>query len=338
MRKNIKLRTDIFGLLIFGCFAFAGSRYDLNHALESAGIKGNEDEIRMIAVGDLMLSRSVENKMIEKKNFKYPFLKTAEFTSGADITFGNLETPIIAGKIVSVSRLVFRTDPKSLYGLRYAGFDVLSIANNHIMNFGKNGLEETLKELDDAGIMHVGAGITADNINKSAVIKVKDVTFSFLAFTYNTDMRKDAKGEEYGVANMDKEKMQDAVRKAKTESDVVVVSMHAGTEYKTKSGSFQQDFAHSAIDAGADLVIGHHPHVVQEMEKYNGKYIIYSLGNFVFDQMWSNETRLGAIAEIIFDGKEIKSVRFYPVKIYDYSQPDFIEGNEGKKILDRTKL
>jgi len=338
MKKIIKLRIDAVGLFFLTYFLAANSQYEINRSLEALRLKENEDEIRMVAVGDVMLSRSVEKTMIGKKNFKYPFIKTAELTSGADITFGNLETPIISGKAVNPSEMVFRADPRSVIGLKYAGFDVLSLANNHIMNFGEKGLEATVKELDEAGIKHAGAGIGEDNIGQGAVVTAKGVRFLFLAFTYNTDIRKDPKGVEYGVSNMDKEKMQSAVKKAKEEADVVIVSMHAGTEYKTKSGAFQQDFAHGAIDAGADLVIGHHPHVAQEVERYNGKYIIYSLGNFVFDQMWSNETRLGAIAEITFDGKETKSVRFEAVKIFDYSQASLIDGKEAEKIIERLKI
>lgn len=338
MKKFVKLKFDLSVLILLGHIFAVSSQIDMNRAMEAFGLKENENEIRLIAAGDVMLSRSVERKMIEKKNFKYPFIKTAELTSGADITFGNLETPIISGRLINASELIFRTDPKSLAGLRYAGFDVLSLANNHIMNFGSKGLEETVKNLDQSGILHIGAGMGSDNISRSASLEVKGVKFAFLAYTYNIDLKKTSKGEEYGVSNMDRKRMRQEVMKAREESDVVVVSMHAGTEYKTRSGIFQQDFAHSAIDAGADLVIGHHPHVVQEMEKYKEKYIIYSLGNFVFDQMWSGETRLGAIAEITFDGKEVRSVRFHPVKIYDYSQPSFIEGKEAVNILSRLKL
>jgi len=338
MKKFVKLKFDLSVLILLGHVFAISSQIDMNRAMEVAGLKENEDEIRLIAAGDIMLSRSVEKKMIEKKNYKYPFIKTAELTSMADITFGNLENPIIAGKTVNPSEMIFRTDPRSLTGLRYAGFDVLSLANNHIMNFGRRGLEETLKNLDQGGILHAGAGMGNGNISKSANLEVKGVKFAFLAYTYNADLKKTSKGEEYGVSNMDKERMRREVAIAKEDSDVVIVSMHAGTEYRTRSGIFQQDFAHSAVDAGADLVIGHHPHVVQEIEKYNGKYIIYSLGNFVFDQMWSSETQLGSVAEIIFDGKEARSVRFYPVKIFDYAQPSFIDGKEADKILSRLKL
>lgn len=307
-------------------------------ALEAGGFASSEKEIRMVAVGDVMLSRGVERTMIAKKNYKYPFIATSEFTTDADIVFGNLESPIIEGKAVNDSEMVFRTDPKSVKGLKFAGFNVMSIANNHIMNFGLKGLASTIDNLDENDILHIGAGLDEEDIFKPAFKKIKGTKFAFLGFTYNHDLRKYPNGDVYGVADMDMEKMQSAVTKARSEADVVIVSMHAGTEYKTSSGSFQQNFAHGAIDAGADVVIGHHPHVVQNSEIYKGKYIFYSLGNFVFDQMWSKETRLGSMLEIIFEGSEIKNVRFIPIKIFDYSQPKVVGGKDGKAILDRLKL
>ncbi len=304
--------------------------------IRGVAIEENE-EIKMIAVGDVMLSRKVEETMKAKKDFKYPFLETAKITSGADIVFGNLETSIIHGRKIGYGEMVFRTDPKSIEGLKFAGFNILSIANNHIMNFGKSGLENTIKNLDDNNILHAGAGMSLENIYKPAIKEIKGIKFAFLAYTYNSDKRKLSKEDFYGVANMNIEKMKSEVQKAKLEADVVIVSMHAGTEYRTTANKSQKDFAYAAIDAGADLVVGHHPHVVETVEKYKGKYILYSLGNFVFDQMWSDETRLGAIAEIIFKGKEVDNIKFTPVKIFDYSQPRVIEGKEADKILERLK-
>lgn len=309
--------------------------------IEKTEVKPKEkenSEIKMTAVGDIMLSRAVEQKMIEYNDYEYPFLKTAEITNKADIIFGNLETTIIEGRVIKSEEMIFRTDPRSIGGLKLAGFNVLSIANNHIMNFGKAGLESTIKILDENNISHIGAGIGKEEIYKPVIKNIKGTAFAFLGFTYNSDQRRLPNGDVYGVANMEIEKMKENVRKAKLENDIVIVSMHAGTEYKTSSSSFQENFARSAIDAGARLVIGSHPHVVQNVEKYNDGYIIYSLGNFVFDQMWSNETRLGAIAEIDFKGKKIDSINFIPIKIYDYSQPQIIEGEEREMILERLKL
>lgn len=337
----IKLRMSFLGLLVLGIFLGSGNGYFslFNSTFVSDQIAENEEkqEIRMIAVGDIMLSRGVEGRMIAHEDYKYPFLKTAEKTSGADIVFGNLETSIIAGRRIQDNEMVFKTDPKAIEGLNLAGFNILSIANNHIMNFGKAGLESTVKILDENNISHIGAGIGKEEIYKSAEKNIKGTKFSFLGFTYNSDQRKTDTGDVYGVADLDIEKMKEIVQKAKAESDIVVVSMHAGVEYKIYPSSFQEKFSRSAIDAGADLVIGHHPHVVQTVEKYNDKYIIYSLGNFVFDQMWSNETRLGAMAEIIFQDKQIKNIEFIPVKIYDYAQPAVLEGGEKEMILERLK-
>jgi poly-gamma-glutamate capsule biosynthesis protein CapA/YwtB (metallophosphatase superfamily) len=300
-------------------------------------IEKENKKIKLIAVGDMMLSRSVERKMIEYQDYKYPFLKTAEITSKADIVFGNLETAIISGRIINDGEMVFRTDPKAVEGLKFAGFNVLGLANNHTMNFGRAGLESTIKNLDENNISHAGAGLNSENIYKPALKNIKGTEFAFFAFTYNSDQRKFS-GEIYGVADMDIEKMKELVGKAKLENDIVIVSMHAGIEYAISPNKQQKEFVESAIDAGADLVIGHHPHVVQTVEKYKDKYIIYSLGNFVFDQMWSNETRLGAMAEIIFDDKKVESINFIPIKIYDYAQPDILEGEEKEMILERLKL
>ena len=295
-------------------------------------------EIKMIVVGDIMLSRTVEQKMIEYDDYKYPFLKTAEITNKADIVFGNLETTIIEGRVIKSNEMIFRTDPKAVEGLKLAGFNVLSIANNHIMNFGRSGLESTIKNLDENNISHIGAGIGKEEIYKPVIRDIKGTKFAFLGFTYNSDQRCFSDGEIYGVANMEIEKMKEEVKKVRLENDIVIVSMHAGTEYKTSSSLFQESFARSAINAGANLVIGRHPHVVQNVEKYKEGYIFYSLGNFVFDQMWSNETRLGAIAEIVFKDKKINSIKFIPVKSYDYSQPAILEGAEAEMILERLRV
>ncbi|MEA2097983.1 MAG: CapA family protein, partial [Patescibacteria group bacterium] len=302
-------------------------------------IKPKEDiEIKMITVGDIMLSRMVEQKMIGYNDYKYPFLKTAEVTNKADIVFGNLETTIIEGRIIKSGEMIFRTDPKAIEGLKFAGFNILSIANNHIMNFGKAGLESTIRNLDKNNISHIGAGVGIKDIYKLVRKDIKGTKFAFLGFTYNSDQRRSSDGKIYGVANMEIEKMKENVGKAKLENDVVIVSMHAGTEYKVSSSLFQENFARCAIDAGADLVIGGHPHVVQNIEKYKEGYIFYSLGNFVFDQMWSNETRLGVIAEIVFKDKKIDNINFIPIKSYDYSQPAILEGVEAEMILERLKL
>lgn len=345
MDKMIKIKVDILGFLLISLFLAVNSDFLVAlNGWNGGGLKENkivsevEEEIKMIAVGDIMLSRAVERKMIQKSDYKYPFLNTADFTNSGDIVFGNLETTILDGRIIQDNEMVFRADLKSIEGLKFAGFNMLSLANNHMMNFGKVGLESTLKALDNNDILHFGAGMNLKDIYKPAVKKIKGRKFAFLGFTYNFDQRKCSNQKVYGLANMEIEKMKEGVRAAKLENDFVIVSMHAGLEYKILASAFQENFAREAIDAGADLVIGHHPHVVQNVEKYKEGYILYSLGNFVFDQMWSNETRLGVMAEIIFQGKKIKSIEFIPVKSYDYSQPKILDGTEKEMILKRLEF
>lgn len=315
---------------------------DKSHEQESYNLNsnsqtGNKNKIVLAAVGDIMLSRNVEQKMISKNDWKYPFLETADLTRGADLAFGNLETTILEGNIVKTGSFSFRAGLKSIEGLQYAGFDVLSLANNHMMNFGRSGIESTIRNLDVAGIGHAGAGLGEEEIYRPVVKEIKGVKFGFLAYSYSNEQVADKKNGTYGVAALDAEKMKSQVAELKKSADVVVVSMHAGTEYETAPGRAQKDFARAAIDAGASLVIGHHPHVVQTAEKYKDGYIIYSLGNFVFDQMWSEETRLGAIAEITFDGDKISKIDFVPVKIFDYAQPKLAEGADKDNILERLK-
>lgn len=296
----------------------------------------SDGRVTLAAAGDIMLSRTVERKMVEKGDWKYPFLKVAEITREADLAFGNLETTIYPGQAIPSGSFTFRTDPKAIEGLKHAGFDVLSLANNHTMNFGYAGMKSTVENLDAAGIGHVGGGIGKDAVYAPAVREAKGIKFGFLAYTYARDEQYRG-GEMFGTAYADAAEMAAQVAELKKSADVVIVSMHMGTEYATAPHVTQVRFARAAIDAGAALVIGHHPHVVQTFEKYKEGYIIYSLGNFVFDQMWSEETRLGAVATVTFGGGKIESVEFAPVKIFDYAQPQFFEGEQAEMISERLK-
>lgn len=300
----------------------------------SVSLSGQEP-INIAAVGDIMLSRVVENKMIATKNWQYPFLKTADLTGGADLAVGNLETAILAGKPIGATAMRFRTDPKAVSGLLTAGFDVLTLSNNHVLNYGRDGLISTLNYLNEAQIAHTGAGINEEEIAAPAVKEVKGVKFGFLSYTYANEKGQNPGGGIYGTNFMDTARMQQEVAELCRRVDVVIVSMHAGTEYKTKSSAQQQAFARAAIDAGAKVVLGHHPHVVQETEDYGGGKIIYSLGNFVFDQDWSAETKLGAIAFLNFKGANLERVDFLPVKIIGTQPTPLAGGAEAGKILRR---
>lgn len=288
-------------------------------------------EVSLIAVGDIMLSRVVGSKMKKYDDYHYPFLKTAEVLQKADLTIGNLESPFTPGREIQTGEMVFRADPEAVAGLTYAGFDILSLANNHTLNFGTEGLNNTFRYLKEVKIDFIGAGEAISDAYQFLIKEVNGIKFAFLAYSY-------AGSNSSLVAFMDLDKMEKAVKEAKKKADFVIVSMHAGVEYVFIPNNQQIEFAHKAIEAGATLVIGHHPHVVQRVEKYQEGYILYSLGNFVFDQMWSQETREGLISQIFFDSAGIKRIEFYPTIIEDFVQPRFADDLEQERIINRLNI
>jgi poly-gamma-glutamate synthesis protein (capsule biosynthesis protein) len=270
-----------------------------------------------------------------KNGTDYPFLKISDYLKTGDIVFGNLETPISEGRKILPGEMFFRSEPGMEKQLKAVNFSILSLANNHTGNFGTEGLEQTFKYLSEGGIKYVGAGENTDEANAPMYIESNGLKFAFLAYVDIDFTPKEygATDKSAGLAFMNKEKMATAIAEAKKQADFVIVSMHWGNEYQTKPSDKQIEYAHLAIDSGAELVIGHHPHVVEPIEKYNGKYIFYSLGNFVFDQMWSTATREGVIEKIIFDKNGVKSLETKVVRIDDYAQPNIIESPESDNVI-----
>jgi len=295
-------------------------------------------EATLIAAGDVMLSRGVAVK-IKENGPDYPFLKVQDYLKTGDIVFANLENPIAEGRTIKPGEMFFRADPNLVSELKDNNFSILSLANNHSGNFGTDGLKQTFQYLNEAGIKYVGAGENYEVANSPVFLKKNGLTFAFLAYDdiNFTPAEYGAEEGKAGIAFFDQTEMSKAVALAKKQADFVIISMHFGNEYQPLPSTQQKEWAHLAIDLGADLVLGHHPHVVMPIEEYKGKYIFYSLGNFIFDQMWSRSTREGIIAKIIFNEKgEIKIQEVKPFLINDYCQPNFINGEEGAEILARA--
>lgn len=275
--------------------------------------------VTMIATGDVIPARSVNYKMATGHGFRWPFEKTAEVLASADLTVINLETPLLTACPITVEGMLFCGDAKAAEGLVYAGVDVATLGNNHVGNHFLEGIQETRKILDGAGIMSVSEGISYK--------EVRGITFAFLAYN-------DIGAPEAGVPWADEQKIKEDVAQARKNADVVVVAYHWGTEYVTMPTGRQRELAHLTVDSGADVVLGNHPHWIQPVELYKGKYIIYAHGNFVFDQEWSAETKLGVVGKYVFYEGNLVDVVYMPVKIMDYGQPYFLEGAEAKKVLD----
>lgn len=317
-----------FGLV--GCVLF-GAR----NVLSPTTIPEQEEHrITLIAVGDVMLSRAVAERM-RAHGADYPFSGTRDILREGDIVFGNLETPIVEGRAISYGEMTFRADTEAAGALARAGFTIVSLANNHTTNFGPDGLRATFRHLSDAGIAYAGAGNNRAEAYAPAYVERNGTTFAFLAYTYAPDTYGWGSDPDMpGLAGLDIGRMTTAVREAKEHADIVVVSMHAGDEYATDPNETQRTFARAAIDAGALLVVGHHPHVLQPFERYNGGLILYSLGNFVFDQVIP-ETQQSVIARIVFTENDIEDVSFIPVSINDLSRPVVVSNEEGKSIIER---
>lgn len=302
----------------------------------------NTDEpITLIATGDVMLARYVELQMRTLKDYTFPFRKVSDFLKNADITIANLETPLMPGKNVPTGSMTFRADPEALAGLLAAGFDVVSIANNHTMNYQVPGLTSTLQALKKAGILAAGGGRDLDVAHTPAIMEVKGKKIAFYSYVDNSippGHHGAATKNTPGIAVMDTSAVKSDVKNARDTygADIVIVSMHAGKEYTREPTQFQKDFAHAAVDAGASVVIGHHPHWIQPVENYMDGVIFYSLGNFVFDQSFSDDVKTGLVAKITFDG--VKPVyELFPVKI-EKTQPRILEGDEKDKEITRLGL
>ncbi len=258
---------------------------------------------KIMLLGDIMLGRSVMIKSFEKKDTTYPFLKVGDKLRSEDITFANLESSIIKGCPHNEHGYTFCADPTMLEGLNFAGVDIVTIANNHSHNFSEKGFEETKKYLTDEGIKWVGDG----NLE---IIEKNGINFGFLGFDFITS----------GPSGKDL----DLIKKSKEKVDVLIVAPHWGYEYTDKANKNQQTWAREIISAGGDIISGSHPHWVQNEEKINGKSVYYSLGNFVFDQMWSEETRKGVAIELTFEKTSLIKEEKLKTYIKEWAQPEWV--------------
>jgi len=272
-------------------------------------------EVRLLAFGDLMLGRDVA-RFMEEKGEDYPFLKIFG-AEGIDTSAFDLVTANLEGTIYSTQRRYdlfpqFAFDPEmSISVLKRHGFNLLNLANNHSWDHNVWGWESTLNSLHEAGINTVGH---PKNSFDGDVFET-EINGLRLGFIGITDVIQ--------AFPVDWEKAKKKIKELNERNHFVILMIHWGEEYKTSSSLRQRRKAHGLIDAGVDLIIGHHPHVVQESEVYKGKHIYYSLGNFVFDQYFSEEVQkgLGLDIRLQFGGQiDIEEI---PIRI-EKGQPSLV--------------
>ncbi|MBI4100560.1 CapA family protein [Candidatus Microgenomates bacterium] len=275
------------------------------------------------ATGDVILARSVNYKTVQNRNFGWPFEKTDEFLKNADIAFINLESPLVKNCPVTNTGMIFCGDERNIEGLLAAGVDVASLANNHAGNYGFDGIKNTINLLNSSEILTTG-------VNGPIFKKIRGLRFAFLGYN-------DIGHEEKGISWAANNKVAEGIKTTRSQADIIIIAFHWGTEYTGQPNTRQKELAHLAINSGADLVIGNHPHWIQPVEIYKGKLITYAHGNFVFDQEWSQKTKEGVVGIYTFYDKQLIDVEFLPVEIADYGQPYFLENEKKNLILKEMK-
>ncbi|NIN65855.1 MAG: PQQ-binding-like beta-propeller repeat protein [Anaerolineae bacterium] len=294
-----------------------------------------EDLVELVAVGDIMLSRTIEERM-DVYGSDYPFSSTGDLIRGADIAVGNLECPLTTVGEPIAKRFTFRAHPSHVEGLVRAGFDIVNLANNHLLDFGGEGFVETIGVLQDNNLAYVGAGFSDADAHRPLIWEAKGRRIVFLSYAASRWKDSAEVPTDEWIAFADVLTIQDDVRRAAEQSDLVVVIMHLGTEYQGQPDEEQLAVSRAAIEAGACLVIGHHPHVVQGTTSYGGGFIAYSLGNFVFDLDVVERAREGAILRVLLGDDGVEAAELIPVRIADDVQPRFLADEEGRPIVERV--
>lgn len=292
--------------------------------------------VDMTFVGDIMFSDKVEG-LLKQQGYDYPYEFVRTYIEQADIAVANLETPITQkGTPAQDKEYVYRSSPEALPDFSQAGFDLVNLANNHSMDYGQDGLLDTLEQLRRIDIDYVGAGQDADEAYQYKIIEEKGFKIAFLGFSRVVpEVSWKADKDHPGVAAMyDYRRPVQAIEQAQKEADLVVVLAHWGVEREDLPVPYQEELAHRFIDAGADLIVGGHPHVLQGLEQYKGKWIAYSLGNFIFTTNSTGKTWETAILQASCDESAKCELRVVPV-LTKFAKPKPLTGDQGNALLSR---
>ncbi len=315
---------------------FQKKLYDFDGTLYDFDI----NKLRSIFVGgEIIPARAVDRTWLNQSdNYTLLFDRLRYYIQTSDLALAMLENPISGDPTPCRGCMIFVGDERNALGFKEVGFDALGVGN-HIGDGGKSALQRTIEVLDENGIKLAGASVTTDkNPSDAVILNFGDKKVAFLSaddvasyywYIKEWGSNRYSKKSSSGIV-VDEEKIENDIKRAKEEADLVVVMMSWGNEYTNHSNSHQQKMAHKLIDAGADIIIGSHPHWVQEIEMYNDKLIIYSLGNFIFDQTseganahWSRrngETRQAMTVVLYFYDTKLMNLRLLPHKLCGYEQ------------------
>jgi len=285
-----------------------GARYQNSYSVEDTKMCTSSNEnfkLNCIFVGDITFNRTMED-ITDKKGYDYLFRNVDSMLKAADYVSCNFESAITSKPVKKDS--FYYANKYAAKGLKFNKFTVVSLANDHVLDYGLEGLKDTVYTLNESNLPFAGANITkkeAENYNMRDINGIKVATLGF------NDIKSNSKG---GVLECEPETFLRLIQNANKKADLVIVNCHWGEEYETKQSSRQEKFARAMVDAGADIVIGHHPHVLQPIEIYKDSLICYSLGNFIFDQGWSR-TKDSALVNYKLNENGIGEISILPIRI-----------------------
>lgn len=327
----MKNRYPLLFYLFLTCFL-------IQALLATPALSNSEPQITAAFAGDIYLGGALEPLIL--KDSSYPFIFLREFCNQNDLFFGNLEGPLsLKGEIYVEKTFCFRSNPKVVNCLKEGGINLVSLANNHIMDHGPEALRETITILEENGIQYAGAGNNLEQARQPALIEINDLKVALLAYNCTFPLEFNAKTNMPGTARgIDRHIIED-VKKARKIADLVFVSFHWSSELLKERKPYQSYFAKLCIDSGAHLVIGHHPHVIQGAEVYKHGLIVYSLGNFIFASR-SNRVQDGLLLQVELGKTGLKTASFYPININNYQvnfKPQLLSGAESQRVLNELQ-
>ncbi|MBB3128911.1 poly-gamma-glutamate synthesis protein (capsule biosynthesis protein) [Paenibacillus rhizosphaerae] len=295
--------------------------------------------IRIHFVGDMIFSGKVET-LLESKGYSYPFTYLGDLFKKDDLTLGNLETPVTTRGVGAKNKTyVFKSSPKALDALRAAGMDAVTLANNHILDQGEEGLLDTVTHLGASGIKYVGAGKNAARAYAPEYFSIKGMKVALVGASrvypessWAAGTSKPGVASAYGQAP----EVLKSIAEARKNADLVIVMAHWGIERQSTPDANQKALAHAFVDAGADLIIGAHPHVLQGLEQYKGKWIAYSTGNFIFTKSTVPATWKTAVFEASCRPEGGCGMKLIPYKT-ELGQPVPMTPDEGKKLMQEMQ-